>query len=772
MVNLNLNSHMDSVIERRWLTIFLSFLILFGFGAGMQHLKVVDVDFRNHFSKDDPRLIALEELEQTFAVSDSVIVAAAPKSGSIFSQEALSVIDALTEQLWLTPYSTRVDSITNYSHSQGFEDELVVETLVEDASTLSDSDIEHIADIALNTQEVAGRLVSRDGRVAGSIVSFAVPDENRQLAKIEAVDFLTETVNEFRATYPSMDFHMTGELLLNRAVLDALNEDFGILGPISFGTMLLVAVIMLRSVWATIAVVLMLIAVVLSALGFTGWAGFKFYGESGAAVFVLMAVTVAHCVHIIEAVQKNMRRGVERQNAIIEALQFNMWPVFLTSITTAIGFLSLNFSEMPPFRVMGNIVAFGTVCAFFFSVTLLPAALSVMPLRARSPVSEKVEIFDRFGRFVVSNHVTLLWATGIVIVVLLLGIVRIELDDNHLKLLDDRYEFRRSTDFVSENYTGLEPLEYSLTAGRADGVTDSEFLKQVDAFAEWYRKQPEVAHVFGISDIIKRLNTNLNSDNPEFYRIPDDSDLIAQYLLLYEFSLPVGLDLNNLIDVDRSATRLTVVLGNLSTNQKIALDERAHTWLQQNAPDLESRATGVSIVGAYSIKRNIVLMLIATITAMSVVSLLLFFVFKSFKFGLISIIPNFFPAAIAIGLWGYFVGEIGVSAAVVTAIAFGIIVDDTIHFMTNYLRSRRSGMTPSDSVHSTFRKVGKALLTTTVIFGLGFIVFGASGMANNQALGLLMVITVVVALLADFLFLPPLLMILDRTKGEKQTPSG
>ena len=416
---------------------------------------------------------------------------------------------------------------------------------------------------------------------------------------------------------------------------------------------------------------------------------------------------------------------------------------------------------MPPFKIMGNIVAFGALVAFVYAATFLPAFLSLMPMRSRPVRAGAVDYFDRLGQFVVSRRLTLLCSFAVLIVALIAGISRIELNENPLELLDESYEFRRSTDFVSENLTGLEPFEYSLNSGQEGGIADVEYLGQVDAFAEWYRAQPEVAHVFAIADIVKRLNKNLNGDNPDFYRIPDDSDLAAQYLLLYEFSLPVGLDLNNLIDVERSATRVSVVLKNLSANEKIALDERAQDWLRQHAPSLETAASGVSIVGAHSIQRNIEKMLIGTITAMGVVSLLLIFVFRSLRFGLISLIPNFAPAAMALGLWGYAVQEVGVAASVVTAIAFGIIVDDTIHLMTKYLRARQSGLLPSESVRSAFRQVGKALVATTVVFALGFIVFGASGMANNQALGLLVGITVVVALLADLLFLPPLLMVLD-----------
>lgn len=760
---MNLESCIALIMGRRWLTILLSLLVMLALAAGAQHIVSVDVDVRNHFSKDDPQIIALDHLEDTYALSDTVLVAVAPQDGTIFTRGTLIAIEELTEQLWRTPYASRVDSLANYLHSKGFQDELDVNPLIDDAGSLSDDDIDRIERISLDTEDIAGRFISRDGRVAGLYVSIALP-EDRQQAKVEVVDYLYATASEARAKYSAIDYHITGELALNRAMRDALDNAFSILGPIALGTMLLVAIVVLRSIWGTVAIVLMIVAVIISALGFTGWSGMKLFGESSAALFVLMAITVAHSVHVIEGMLAGLRQGMDRREAAVHSLHRNAWPVFLTSLTTAIGFLSLNFAEMPPFRIMGNIVAFGALCAFAYSVTFLPVFLSIMPMRSRPARTVRIDLFDRFGRFVVSNRVLLLCSFAVVIIALIAGISRIEFGENWLKALDESYEFRRSTDFVSENFSGLEAFEYSLDSGREGGVTDVEYLGQVDAFAEWYRAQPEVVHVFSISEVIKRLNKNLHGDDPAFYSIPRDSDLAAQFLLLYEFSLPTGLDLNNIIDVERSATRVTVALRSLSTTEKIELDNRAQGWFRENAPSLETQATGIAVVGARSIQRNIEGMLLGTIVAMAIVSLLLVLIFRSVRLGLISLIPNFAPAAMAMGLWGYAVGEVGVAASVVTAIAFGIIVDDTIHFMTKYVGARKSGLLPSESVQSAFRSVGKALFATTVVFALGFVVFGASGMTSNQALGLLVGITVVVALLADFLFLPPLLMMLDGTK--------
>ena len=267
-----------------------------------------------------------------------------------------------------------------------------------------------------------------------------------------------------------------------------------------------------------------------------------------------------------------------------ESLRTNAWPVFLTTATTAIGFLSLNASDSPPFRVLGNLVAFGVVCAWFFSMTLLPALLSLLPLRAPRAGADRSDHFDRLGAFVVARRNFLIWFVALLSIGLVLGIPRIELTDNWTRYFDERYEFRRHTDFVIDNLTGMEALEYSLGAGREGGITDPDYLHAADAFAKWYREQPEVAHVQAFPDIMKRLNQNMHGDDPAFYRVPEDPALSAQYLLLYELSLPFGSDLNNRIDIAKSATRMTAVTRSLSARQQRELDARAQDMAPTPTP--------------------------------------------------------------------------------------------------------------------------------------------------------------------------------------------
>ncbi len=757
---MRLERYIAAVLRRRWLVVVLATLVMLAITAGARFITITN-DYRVLFSEDNPQLAAFDALENTYSASNAALIAIAPRAGSVFTREALGAIEELTEAAWRAPYSSRVNSLTNYTHSEAFEDDLVVAPLVEDASALSDTDVVRIEKIALDATEIAGRLVARDGRTAGVAINFILP-ENQDQAVIEITDYLHSVLAEARTSHPDIDYYMTGDVVMHRTFSDATQDDMQTLTPIVFLIIVGAAIILLRSILSTLAIVAVLVFVINTTMGFAGWNGVVFSPTNAGVPIIVMVIAIADSIHIVTSVLLGMRRGLDRNAAIVESIRINAYPVFITSVTTAIGFLSLNASDSPPFHVLGNYVAFGVLCALIYTMTLLPALLSILPLRARRVQAEGTAFFDRFADFVIARSTFLLVAMSLVIVVLIIGIPRIELSDNMAQYFDERYEFRRDTDYVIDNLTGLDKLEYSLSAGREGGITDPDYLRKVDAFAEWYRQQPEVTHVQAFSDIMKRLNKNMHGDDPAFYRLPDDPDLAAQYLLLYELSLPFGSDLNDRIDVAKSATRLVVTTKNAWSRDIRELDKRAQVWLRANAPTFAQEASGLSVVFAHLSLRNINSMLRGTITAMALISFILIWIFKSVRVGLLSLLPNFIPAIMSFGLWGYLVGHVGIASSVVIAVVFGIVVDDTVHFLSKYLKARREGLAAPKAVRSAFHMVGHALWTTTAVLSAGFLVFATSGFEVSWALGLLVTITIVFALVADFLLLPTLLIAIDR----------
>ena len=757
---MQLERYIAAILRRRWLVVALATLVMLAMTAGVRFITVTN-DYRVLFSADNPQLAAFDALENTYSVSNAALIAIAPRDGSVFTREALGAIEELTEAAWRAPYSSRVNSLTNYTHSEAFEDDLVVAPLVEDASALSDADVVSIEKIALDAAEIAGRLVAHDGRTAGVAINFILP-ENPDQAVIEITDYLNSVLAEARASHPDINYYMTGDVVMHRAFSDVTKSDMETLTPIVFLIIVGATIILLRSTLSTLAIVAVLVFVVNTTLGFAGWNGVVFSPTNAGVPIIVMVIAIADSIHVVTSVLLGMRRGLDRNAAIVESIRINAYPVFITSVTTAIGFLSLNASDSPPFHVLGNYVAFGVFCALVYTMTLLPALLSILPLRARRVQSEGTAFFDRFADFVIARRTFLLGSVSLVIVVLIIGIPRIELSDNMAQYFDDRYEFRRDTDYVIDNLTGLDKLEYSLSAGREGGITDPDYLRKVNAFAEWYRQQPEVTHVQAFSDIMKRLNKNMHGDDPTFYRLPEDPELAAQYLLLYELSLPFGSDLNDRIDVAKSATRLVVTTKNAWSRDIRELDKRAQVWLRANAPAFVQEASGLSVVFAHLSLRNINSMLRGTITAMALISFILIWIFKSVRLGLLSLLPNFIPAIMSFGLWGYLVGHVGIASSVVIAVVFGIVVDDTVHFLSKYLKARREGLPAPEAVRSAFHMVGHALWTTTAVLSVGFLVFATSGFEVSWALGLLVTITIVFALVADFLLLPTLLIAIDR----------
>jgi predicted RND superfamily exporter protein len=744
------------VVKRRWWIILATSLIVLGVGSGVRFLTFNNDD-RVFFSKENPQLKAFEALENTYTQDENVFFVVAPKDGHVFTRETLAAVEDLTEASWQIPFSSRVDSVTNFQHTRGEEDELIVENLAQNTESLSDADLKRIKKIALSEPLLVNRLISASGHVTGVNVNILKPGESMNESPLVGA-FVRKMADNFRRKHADIDIYVTGGIIIDNAHTEAVIDDLSTLAPGVFLTLFILMGLLLRSFTGTFATLILTAFSAITGLGLAGWLGTSLSPPSVNAPMIIFTLAVADSVHILVTMFQQMRQGKTKHKAIAESVRVNLQPVFLTSVTTAIGFLSMNFSDAPPFRDLGNIVATGVIAAFLYSVFFLPAMMALLPVRVKPKANRQA--FDRLADFIINRRRPLFWGILILIAVLATGILRIELDDNFVEFFDERYEFRRATDFLQENLTGFMSIEYSLDSGETGGINDPEYLAKVEEFANWYHSQPKVVHVNAITHIMKRLNKNMHGDDEAYYRIPEQRDLAAQYLLLYEMSLPFGLDLNNQINVDKSATRMIVTFKNASSRFLIESNQKGSNWLARNAPEtMFAHGASMSIMFANISKRNIESMLGASFLALILISFVLMFALRTFKLGLVSLIPNITPAFIGYGLWGMMVGRVGLAVSVIGAMTLGIVVDDTVHFLSKYLRARREhGAASSEAVRYSFNTVGSALLITTVILVAGFSILSFSGFQVNSQISVMTIVTITLALGLDFFFLPTLLM--------------
>jgi len=446
-------------------------------------------------------------------------------------------------------------------------------------------------------------------------------------------------------------------------------------------------------------------------------------------------------------------------------VRLNFMPVTITSITTIVGFLALNFSDSPPFWHLGNITAVGILSAWLLSITLLPAVISLLPVKIR--FTEKVEwaqkIMSLLADFVISSYRKILVCVGLLVLTFSGFIPTIDFNDQWVEYFDERVEFRRESDQALKSF-GLYPVEFSVPALNSGGISEPEYLKHLEKFTDFLAAEAGVLHVYSITDVMKRLNKNMHGDDEAFYRTPDTRELSAQYLLLYELSLPYGLDLNDRINIDKSATRVTAMLQKASTSETKQFLENSRRWMADNLPEyMQSQPTSAQVMFTYITERNIHNMIFGTIVAILAIAMIMMFALRSFRLGLLSMIPNGLPLLMTFGAWALLFGEVGFSVATVASISLGIIVDDTVHFLSKYVRAKNEkGLSVEESIRYAFSNVGMAIVVNTIILICGFLVLTASAFKMNVDLGLMTIFSILFAIFLDFLLLPALLLIIDK----------
>lgn len=763
--NGDLNNSWHSIPTKRSFIVLLvvfSIIILSALGAKNLYFRG---DYNIFFEGTNKQLMAFDEIQTTFAKTDNLAIVVAPEGGNVFTPETLTLIQNLTVDAWQIPYSSRVDSLANYQHTEAIEDDLLVEDLLYEEYEHTPERIAKVKQIALNEPLLKNALVSASGDVTIVNVTVQLPEVDKTAEVQEVIAAINAMIGKYQEQYPNVEFHKAGIIAMNNAFMTSAQQDSSTLVPLMLLVVLVFLTFMLRSFFSVLATLVVIISSIVATMGLSGWAGMFLSTATVNVPTLVLTLAVADCVHVIVTMRQAMQRGMEKAQAIQYSIKLNAMPILITSVTTAIGFLMMNMSDSPVLRDFGNLSALGVLIACFLSVTMLPALLKPLPVKrlsANPKAAGKVTFMDKLGDFVVTNRKALLPISTLVIVGAAALIPLNKVNDESVKYFDTSSEFRQAADFMEQTVSGMTTISIAVKTNESQAIADPVFLQAIGDFTEWLRVQPETDHVATLSDVYMRLNKNMHGDDDSYYQLPLNRELAAQYLLLYEMSLPYGLDLNNQINVDKSSIKMVLTVDNLGSVELVELEERIYSWFAANAPQYEVVASSPSLMFAHIGETNMASMLSTLPITLVLISGLMIFALRSVRLGMISLVPNIAPAIIGFGLWALISGEINLGLSVVVTLTLGIVVDDAVHFLSKYQRARIEGKSAEEAVRYAFHTVGRALWITTVVLVAGFSVLAMSSFRLNSDMGLLSAIVIFIALVVDFILLPSLLMIFDK----------
>ncbi len=726
--------------------------------AGLPRLSI-NADTRVFFAKDNENRRALDVFEARYAPGVNLLIVVHAEDGDLFTEERLRAIEALTEASWRLPYSIRVESITNASHI-GSDAEGIV---ISNAGALDEAGGPAGAHARVMTDNLlVARSIAADGKTTAVNVLVDYPMQS-SAATGEILDAAKSMVADLDVESAGLDVWYGGRVASSFAFSTASKKDLITLIPLTFVVFLTVLIVLMRS--AQIAGMLFAsgFAAALSTMGLAGWAGLQINAGTAFAPTVILALGVASLSHLAISYRNFIVEGLAPPAAALRAFMLDRKPIALTLGTTAIGFMTMNAADSPPFRQFGSLVSAGSLLCMFFGLVMFPALLSLAKPGALKRSESLARVVTAASAFTIARRRALLAIAPLVCIGVGYGLTKIVIDDTFPEYFDERFEFRRHADLIERHLTGLEVLEFDIGGAGADAIYDPQYVEKLATFEEWLREQPKVEHTASILEIYRRLNQHLNDGAPDRYRVPDDRAALAQYILLYEMSLPMGQDLTNAITVDKSRSRVTAIMRGASTADVRDLKERAEAWLAgDQATAINGAATGLAVMFAYLSSVNVESMIGGTAMALIAISAILIFAFRNFRYGALSLAPNLLPGAMAIGLWGYTVGEVGVAVSVVGAMTLGIIVDDTIHLIWRYREARLAGDDPETAARKMFAKVGEPMLISSIVLISGFTLMAVSGFHITSSTGILVAATIAFAWLLDWFVLAPLLVSIDR----------
>jgi uncharacterized protein len=804
MIKQKIEQHFASltikIIKYRFVVLIGIMLLTLALASQISKLTI-DTSNEGFLRPDDPILLSYNDFRDQFGRDDLLVLSI--QGENIFSLPFLTKLDALHRELEdNVPHIDDITSLINARNTRGQGDTLLVDDLL---TSIPDTPFA-LADLkkrVMTNPLYRNLLISEDGTFTTIVLkSNTYSDLGSDSDELSGFDdmadisaeseetsmpvYLTDRENgemveaagDIAKKYDSPDFQifMAGSPVVMHILKQFMMKDmkgFLRLALLIIGVCLF---LMFRRISGVLLPLLIVVFSLLSTLGLMAITGVQFKVPTSILPSFLLAVGVGAAVHVLSLVFQELRVGASREDAIVHAFEHSGLAIVMTSLTTAAGLASFFAAKIAPIADLGLFSAIGVMLSLFYTIVLLPALLSIIPIRAKSgeAASKKNRIdilLEWLADFSTTRPGLILVVSIIIAVAALSGAAQLRFSHDPLIWLPEDSGVRQATEVIDDRLKGSVALEVIVDTGRENGLHDRNVLLALDRLSSKLEKfrQDElfIGKVNAITVIIKEIHRALNENRPEFYKIPENSRLIPQEFLLFENS--GSDDLEDVSDSLFQTARITIKVPWRNALTYVPFMREIESQFKQTFADTDTADQDISITttGIMALFGRILYAAIYSaaqsyVIAFVVITLMMIMLIGSLRIGLISMIPNLGPIFVVLGIMGWASIPLDMFTMMIASIAIGLAVDDTVHFMYNFRRYYDESGDVADAVHRTFYTSGRAMLTTSIVLSLGFFIFMFASMNNLFYFGLLTGLAIVFALAADLLLSPALMALMYR----------
>ncbi len=774
---------------------------------GLERVRV-NPGVDSFFHESDPSFADYQRFKDEFGTDARVVITIAPDE--VFNLDFLTRLRAMHEELEAeVPHLDEVRSLINATTTEGKDGQLIIEDLLENWPDTPEA-LARVKQKALSLPSWRGWLLSDDASVTTITLLVdvyaldAAPPEaefpenefdfnaqpstiggepQKRKLTVKQTDEFVDAIKTITNRYNSDDFpiSMAGGPVMEQAHVQIIGQVMSTSFAGLFVLILLTLLLIFRRTTGVAMPVMVTLFSVLLAYGFYGWIGMEITLISQLIPTMLLAFSVLDSVHILTVFYNTYSHRDQKRDALIHAIKHSGPAVLFTSLTTAAGFLSFLGAEVRATSDLAIMVPFGVAVALLLTLVVMPAVMMILPsrpsnARAGNTFTNRLDKqLARLSGFGIAHARSVCLAVLVITVTGLIGISLLTTYFNPIGMLPEDHIVRLDTQHIDQQMGSSQTLEILIDTGEENGLYNPAVqakLQELNTYAETLSVDGKpVPLSLSIVDILKQINRSLNDNNNLYYAIPDDRNLIAQEILLFENG--GADDLEDVVDSQLSKARVSVFVPNVNA----LLYQSLISNLTEKSETLFADLAQVKVTGLVQVNSTMVSNMMSSLKssylyATLAITLMMIIFLKNLKTGLISMVPNFLPIVITLGLMGFLGWPITIVTLLIGGVALGIVVDDTVHFLHNYNKAFAESGNRRQSIQQATQNIGRAITFTTLILACGFAIFISAPLEDVRNFGLLMALTLVLAWLADLVVVPALIMTLTRDRASATSHLG